>query len=265
LSSDQRPFDTTRGESTTTAKHCSADAASPARKPLVDGAAICQGEETVRGKVRQHRGLTDPPVVVLDLSSPVIDDAEVAAMLYGPVTVTMLDPATMLPAERNRKKGIWPEPVPKPYRPAAVLVLRGIRLGSQKANADLWLPPAAESPLLPGPWNVRTLGKRVGGNPSGVRIPCPLPSLTSANAESQPKCSGWLSTCGLNCCCSGERGPWQRPVPVASLALVRYRRDVSARALKVKLAHRQAPPRLCEVRPVVRAAAAPKDDCVNDL
>jgi hypothetical protein len=114
-------------------------------------------EETVRDKLSQHKGLTDPLVVVLDLSSPIIDDFEVAAMLYGPVITTVLDPVTVVTSERNRKHGIWPEPLLEPYRPAAVLVLRGIWLGSQDATADLWLPPGAESPLLPGPWDVLAL------------------------------------------------------------------------------------------------------------
>ena len=47
--------------------------------------------------------------------------------------------------------------------------------------------------------------------------------------------------------------------------LVRYWGDVSARAVKVELAHVQAPPRVLEVRPVAITAAASNDDCVNDL
>jgi hypothetical protein len=61
-------------------------------------------------------------------------------------------------ADRDRKKGIWPEPLKQPTRPAAVLILRGIWLGSHQATAELWLPPGAASPLLPGPWSVQTLG-----------------------------------------------------------------------------------------------------------
>ena len=38
----------------------------------------------------------EPLVLVLDLSSPIIDDQEIAAMLYGPVVTTMLDPVTVL-------------------------------------------------------------------------------------------------------------------------------------------------------------------------
>lgn len=115
-------------------------------------------EATIRKKVKQHAGLTEPLVVVLDLSSPIADDLQVAASLYGPATATMLTPATVLTTTRDRTQGIWPEPVRQPARPAAVLILRGIWLGSHRALAELWLPPGATSPLLPGPWDVRTVG-----------------------------------------------------------------------------------------------------------
>lgn len=97
-------------------------------------------------------------MIVLDLSSPLIDDSQIAATLYGPAAATMLDPDTVLSVTRDRTKGIWPQPLPQPPRPAAVLVLRGIWLASHQATADLWLPPGTGSPMLPGPWNIRTLG-----------------------------------------------------------------------------------------------------------
>jgi hypothetical protein len=106
---------------------------------------------------------------VLDLSSPIIGDREVAAVLYGPVTTTMLDPVTVLGAERERTRGIWPEPLRQPTRPAAVLILRGIWLGCRDATAELWLPPGKSSPLLPGPWTVRTIGP--DGQPDTVEKP----------------------------------------------------------------------------------------------
>ena len=115
-------------------------------------------EQAVRSKLRQHAGLRDPLILVLDLSSPIIGDREIAAVLYGPVTTTMLNPVTVLGAERDRTKGIWPEPLRQPARPAAVLILRGIWLGCHDATAELWLPPGISSPLLPGPWTVRTIG-----------------------------------------------------------------------------------------------------------
>lgn len=115
-------------------------------------------QAAVRDKLRQHAGLADPLVVVLDLSSPVTDDRDIAAMLYGRTATTMLDPSTPLTTARDRAEGIWPDPVPRPPRPAAALVLRGIWLGSEGATAELWLPPGAASPLLPGSWQVRTLG-----------------------------------------------------------------------------------------------------------
>ena len=95
---------------------------------------------------------------MLDLSSPIIGDREIAAVLYGPVITTMLNPVTVLGSERDRAKGIWPEPLRQPARPAAVLILRGIWLGCHDATAELWLPPGTISPLLPGPWTVRTIG-----------------------------------------------------------------------------------------------------------
>ncbi len=115
-------------------------------------------QAAVRGKLRQHAGLADPLVVVLDLSSPIIEDRDIAAMLYGRTVTTMLDPSTPLITTRDRAEGIWPDPVPQPPRPAGVLILRGIWLGSEGATAELWLPPGIASPLLPGPWQVRTLG-----------------------------------------------------------------------------------------------------------
>lgn len=115
-------------------------------------------EVAVRSKLRQHIGLTDPLVLVLDLSSPILGDREIPAMLYGPVNATMLNPDTVLSLERDRAKGIWPEPIGSPARPAAVLVLGGIWLGCHEATAELWLPSGTSSPVLPGPWIVRTIG-----------------------------------------------------------------------------------------------------------
>ncbi len=112
----------------------------------------------VRQKLKQHAGLADPLIVVLDLSSPILEDHDIASMLYGRTTTTMADPTTPLATIRQRHEGIWPDPVPQPPRPAAVLTLRGIWLGSVGATAELWLPPDTTSPLLPGPWSIRTLG-----------------------------------------------------------------------------------------------------------
>jgi hypothetical protein len=123
-------------------------------------------EKAVRTKLRQHAGLLDPLVVVLDLSSPIIGDREIAATLYGPVTTTMLAPDTPLAAVRDRTKGIWAEPVRRPARPAAVLILSGIWLGCHQASASLWLPPGSSSPLLPGPWTV--VGIDADGQPEIV-------------------------------------------------------------------------------------------------
>ena len=105
-------------------------------------------ETAIDRKLSQHKGLADPLVVVLDLSAAVIDDFEVAAALYGPATTS-----------GDRNKGTWAEPISQPPRPAAVLTLRGIWPSWQKATADLWLPPGASSPVLPGPWSFRTLGQ----------------------------------------------------------------------------------------------------------
>jgi len=115
-------------------------------------------------------------VLVLDLSSPIIGDREIAAVLYGPAATTMLNPVTVLGAERDRAKGIWPEPLRQQARPAAVLILRGTWLGCHDATAEPWLPPGTSSPLLPGPWAVRTIG--LDGQPRTVEEaswPCPGP------------------------------------------------------------------------------------------
>jgi hypothetical protein len=112
----------------------------------------------VRDKLKQHSGLADPLVLVLDLSSPIIDDRELAAMFYGSVTTAILDLVTVIDSERDRSRGVWPEPVRQPSRPAAVLILRGIWLDCHNAAAELWLPPGVDSPILPGAWNVWTLG-----------------------------------------------------------------------------------------------------------
>jgi hypothetical protein len=79
-------------------------------------------------------------------------------VLYGPVTTTMLSPLTVLSSERDRTKGIWPGSSQQQARPTAVLILRGIWFGCHNATAEVWLPPGTSSPLLPGPWIVRTLG-----------------------------------------------------------------------------------------------------------
>ena len=68
----------------------------------------------VRGKLKQHAGLADPLVVVLDLSSPITEDHEIAAMLYGRMTTTMLDASTPVNTTRDRKESIWPDPVLRP-------------------------------------------------------------------------------------------------------------------------------------------------------
>ncbi len=95
--------------------------------------------------------------VLLDSVYPAID-RDIAAMLYGRTATTMLDPSTPVTTTRDRAEGIWPDPGPRPPRPAAVLILRGIWLGSEGAKAELWFPPGIASPLLPGSWRVRTLG-----------------------------------------------------------------------------------------------------------
>jgi hypothetical protein len=110
---------------------------------------------SVRVKVSQHAGLVDPLVVGFDVSSPMPDDDEIAAMLYGPATVTA--GPSGISVSRDRSRGLWPEQPPP--QPVAVLVLQGVTLGQEHhAAAELWLPPGSSSPLLPGPWTTRTLG-----------------------------------------------------------------------------------------------------------
>jgi hypothetical protein len=142
----------------------------------------------IRQKIKQHAGLADPLVVVLDLSSPIIEDHDIASMLYGRTTTTMAGPATPLATTRKRHEGIWPDPVLRPPRPAAVLVLRGIWLGSAGATAELWLPPGEASPLLLGPRSARTLGA------DGLTVEIhPSPAVEDTDASS-PEEIGWLPT-----------------------------------------------------------------------
>jgi hypothetical protein len=114
---------------------------------IADGSDV---EAAIERKLSQHKGLTDPLVIVLDLSAAVIDDSEIAGALYGLVTPV---------GSRNRSKGAWPDPLGQSPRPAAVLTLRGVWPAWQEATADLWLPPGATSPVVSGPWSIRTLGQ----------------------------------------------------------------------------------------------------------
>ncbi len=52
---------------------------------------------------KQHADLADPRVVVLDLSSPLIEERDIAATLYGPMTMVMADPATAIAAVLQRQ------------------------------------------------------------------------------------------------------------------------------------------------------------------
>jgi hypothetical protein len=111
---------------------------------------------SVKAKVKQHSGLADPLIVVLDVSSPMPDPDDIAAMLFGPaVTATAGSAGTTV--TRDHGKGLWPgQSSPKP---AALLILQGVIPGLEhQASADLWLPAGSPSPLLPGPWTTRTLG-----------------------------------------------------------------------------------------------------------
>lgn len=110
---------------------------------------------SVKAKVRQHSGLTDPLVVVLDVSSPMPDPDDVAAMLFGPAQAAAAGP-TGTSITRDTSKGLWAGQVPP--KPAALLILRGVTPGMENASAELWLPPGTPSPLLPGPWTTRSLG-----------------------------------------------------------------------------------------------------------
>src|SRR5260221_3216130 len=89
------------------------------------------------------------------------------------MATTMLTPSAPVTPTRAQGGGIWPDRVPRPPRPAGVLILRGIWLGSEGATAELWLPPGIASPLLPGPWRVRTLGS---DNQPAAGEPAALPA-----------------------------------------------------------------------------------------
>ena len=125
-------------------------------------------QQAVRDKLRQHDGLTAPLVVVLDLSSPIVDDDEIVAELYGPMARSVGSDGVPI-LTRDRSKGIWPEPPMALPRLAAVLILRGVELRVREATAKLWLPPGADSPIAPGPWSVRTI--RPDGRPGLLAAP----------------------------------------------------------------------------------------------
>jgi hypothetical protein len=110
----------------------------------------------VKAKVKQHAGLTDPLVVVLDVNSPMPDPDDIAAMLCGPAVTATAGPAGTT-ITRDHRKGLWPgQSFPKP---AALLILQGVIPGLEhQASADLWLPVGSPTPLLPGPWTTPTLG-----------------------------------------------------------------------------------------------------------
>ena len=60
----------------------------------------------MRGKLKQHAGLADSLIGVLDLSSPITEDRDIAARLYGRMITTMLDPSTSVTVTRDRTE-IW--------------------------------------------------------------------------------------------------------------------------------------------------------------
>lgn len=122
-------------------------------------------QQAVRNKLRQHRELTEPLVVVLDLSSPVIFEDEIVAALYGPIVRTV-ESDGVPDLVRDGAKGIWPDPPAASPRPSAVMILRGIWMGGREAAAELWVPPGANSPIAPGPWSVRAI--RSDGRPGLV-------------------------------------------------------------------------------------------------
>lgn len=110
---------------------------------------------SVKVKVRQHRGLSDSLIVVLDVTSPMPDPDGIATMLFGPVQNVAAGPTGTI-LTRDAGKGLWAGQGPP--KPAALLILRGVTPGMENTSAELWLPPGTPSPLLPGPWSTRSLG-----------------------------------------------------------------------------------------------------------
>lgn len=97
----------------------------------------------IQGKVRQHRGLTDDLVVVLDMSGMLMHQSEIIWALYGK------------PGEHG---ALWTGAPGE--RPAAVLVLEEVHpfFEHETTTATLWLPPGRPSPIRTGPWRVATSG-----------------------------------------------------------------------------------------------------------
>lgn len=139
-------------------------------------------QKAVRDKLRQHRELAEPLVVVLDLSSPIVDEDEIVAALYGPV-VRNVGSNGVPTLSRDRSMGIWPDPPAASPRPAAVLILRGIYMGVREGTAELWVPSGADSPIASGPWSVRTI--RPDGQP-GLVATAAVTIMDCLNIDSGP-------------------------------------------------------------------------------
>ena len=77
------------------------------RRPPLRRQAHLETFEGLQAAVPASSGSTpacDPLVVVLDLSSPIIEDRDIAAMLYGRTVTTMLDPSTPVTTTRDRAR-----------------------------------------------------------------------------------------------------------------------------------------------------------------
>ncbi|WP_418064428.1 hypothetical protein [Pimelobacter simplex] len=109
---------------------------------------------SLRRKRRQHRAVSDPLVVALDLTDGLIWQDEIEGALYGPTVDDLTAPERR--AYRRRSDGLWQPGSADP--PAGVLTITELSLSApEQAKATLWLPPGRPSPIPAAPWEVRTL------------------------------------------------------------------------------------------------------------
>lgn len=130
--------------------------------------------ESIRGalakKRQQHRRLTEPLVIGLDISQGMVTPNVLADAFYGDRPLVGWDH----PIDRG---ALWPTPersgcpagaLPRVPSIVGVLVLDHLHLtGLDAVEATFWLPPDASGPVLSGPWST---ARWVPGAGSGADI-----------------------------------------------------------------------------------------------
>ncbi|WP_148045086.1 hypothetical protein [Nocardioides marmorisolisilvae] len=111
-------------------------------------------KNTLKKKRTQHAALTEPLLIVIDVSAGHLSDAQVADALYGRRPLIGWDPP--------RETGLWnvPERTQTPTEPpgtgpdiVGVMVLDHLHFtGLDAVEATLWLPPDSPSPLPDSRW-----------------------------------------------------------------------------------------------------------------